>query len=772
MEVQQSAVQPSRSVQIWTFQDLSRIIIRRKYGILTAILIASAGAMASHMLKAPEYRAVSILMINDDKSENDLFSKVVGPEASTGEHKSLNRDVELLRSMTIAEMTVRELEKDSRRSALELFGQKSYRSPLKRMFEPVISPVASVFAALSPHSAKNSEAELSLLAAKLSRRISVTPVRESNVIKVSVASPFADESALLTNTLCKVYREADIRRTSEKYAQANRFIAQMLDEQAQKLAEADAALSRYMLNHEIYEVTGNTRDLLDKLVEVDAVYNELQAEHHIERNRLAFLEGKLTEADKALTSRISRNVAAQLGTIVEEIRSNESDYFRSVKEKGVGDPESKMLKKRLDAVKERYEQLSRSKIAGQIGYAGQTQKSGFEMVSEKLRIERRLNDLNYSAKEYGRMKQYYEGQLSGLPVKLQEYVKLERDREAVSKTYVFLKEKLDESRILIGSEVGTVSVVGPASSPLLPATPALSNTILLGILFSVLFASVYTYAAESGDDTLHDDSFFRNGMFRRIFMIPFLQDRGSVFSGTGSLAAGDVELPPMLTEAPFSPFAERFRILRTGLDHESAAGNRTMLVSATGSGEGASSVSLNLALAWAQAGRRTVLVDCNMRSPSVHRVFGCRRESGLADYLTGQVQDAASLLQHTGIPGLSMVSAGRVVWNPSELFGIDAMRQLLEMLKTRFDRVVLDCPPLSTSDSVQLVDAVDGIILAARFERSGKQRLRAAAGDWLFKDKILCLAVIESPARDTVGERPSHLDAAEDVPLLLSPPAS
>lgn len=750
-----------------TFAEVLRIIIRRKYGIMLMIGLSFAAVLLGYKLQSPEYHAVSIMMISENQDKNELLSKLLGPDTGVSDGKSVRKDAELIRSMPIAELTIRALYANHNKyGSLELFDQRPFISPVARFFEPG----RQLFAKQVSGQSALTEENLRRAAIRLNKRIRVEPVRETNVLKVSVASPFADEAALLTNTLCKVYREADISRNSEKYAQANRFVETMLHEQEQKVAEADMALSMYMSTHNIYEVTGNTQQLLEKLVEADARYNEVMVESNITRSGLDFLDKKLTEADKELSSRISKSVTDQLGSIMDELRKSENEYVHLVKENGSDATETKAKRQELEVLKARYEQLSRSKIAGQIGYAGRAQKYSYEVVSDKLKIERKLNELNFSASEFKRLKQYYEAQLDQLPKKEQEYVKLQRDREAVSKTYVFLKEKLDETRILIGSEVGSVSVVGAAFLPFEPESPDMKKTLLLGLLCSGLLATLYTYGVEKYDDRINDSSLFRNNRFGRVFMIPFagkpytdtdrrvnkhgeggslsrkFMDDVSVGNNSGSSSETDNK-NPKITDDISSDFAESFRTLRAHLD--CLPGERLsqlILVSGTSSNEGNSTICANLGISYAMVGRKTLIVDCNLQNASQHAIFACERQRGLGDYLSATEQNFDSgFIQETNVANLFVLTAGLEVMNPSELLGSAKMQLLLRELRGRFDVILLDSPQLFLSDSVQLAQQVDGILLVSRIGHTPKKLLMDLSGDEFFSPRILGVAVIESP---------------------------
>jgi succinoglycan biosynthesis transport protein ExoP len=755
-----------------TLEEILRIIYRRKYGILLVLAVSLIGALLNHYRVTPEYRAVSVMMINTPKSQGDLLASVIGVTSEI-DNKAIKKDVELLKSMPIAELTVGELYNCSRRDSLEFFGKRRYVSPVSRFVEQFgfINPFQK------PEEKRTLEEELRDYALKFNARIKVESVRETNVLNVSVASPFPDEATFLSNTLCRVYKDADKTRNSEKYSQASRFIDDMLGDQQKKVKEADDAQAKYMESHEIYEFSGNTQKLLDKLIETDAKQNDIAAEYNIAKNNLDFLEKKLSDADKAISARITESVNMQLGTIMDEIRRRESDYVRFVKEKGINDAEVKAKKQQLDVVKTRYEQLSRSKIAGEIGYAGRAQKYSFNLISEKMQIERKLNDLNFSSKEFSRLKQYYESQLGTLPKKQQDYAKLMRDREVVNKTYIYLKEKLDETRILLGSEVGGVSLVGSAFRPFKPEKPDLKKSILMGLVLGSLLAGVYTYASETFDDTIKDEEFFKDIGLTVLSVIPLVMPTGknrssdnlqtwfnrllysksNVFrkkvlatdddgESTSAGTKADEALRPKITDQLTSAFAESFRTLRTALDYTRIESPlKSIIVSGAAMSEGKSTVCANLGMAFAIIGKKTLIIDCDLRRASQHKVFNCSRQNGLTDHLFSPHHTIDDVyIKPTHIDNLFVITAGKKVPNPNELLGSPKMLKLLKDLEGRFDKILIDSPPLFLSDAALLARSVDGILLTARMQYTSRKPLEEFAADPTFRPLTLGVAVIAS----------------------------
>jgi capsular exopolysaccharide synthesis family protein len=183
------------------------------------------------------------------------------------------------------------------------------------------------------------------------------------------------------------------------------------------------------------------------------------------------------------------------------------------------------------------------------------------------------------------------------------------------------------------------------------------------------------------------------------------------------VVAYTTSLNPVLVAglAPKSLAAEQYRSLRTRLAHADGAGAlRTILVTSPQKGEGKSVTAANLALTMAQEQRRVVIVEADLRKPSLQHLFGLPSGPGLADHLSGaaELKDAMKFLPDYN---LTVIPAGNAPLNPAELLGSTAMRRLLDHLRSRFDRVILDTPPvLPLADVAILAPLVDGSLMVVR----------------------------------------------------------
>jgi polysaccharide biosynthesis transport protein len=175
--------------------------------------------------------------------------------------------------------------------------------------------------------------------------------------------------------------------------------------------------------------------------------------------------------------------------------------------------------------------------------------------------------------------------------------------------------------------------------------------------------------------------------------------------------------------------AEAFRTLRTNLLYGAGGeGIRSLVVGSAMAGEGKTVTAANLSVTMAQQGLQVVLVDCDLRKPRVDELFGINRKPGMTEVLLGKVPLEEALRPFELVAGLSILPAGTLPPNPTELLGGARTRELLRVLRERFDMVILDTPPLAGgADSAILGAATDGVIMVVRAGRTETEAVRQAA---------------------------------------------
>jgi tyrosine-protein kinase Etk/Wzc len=221
------------------------------------------------------------------------------------------------------------------------------------------------------------------------------------------------------------------------------------------------------------------------------------------------------------------------------------------------------------------------------------------------------------------------------------------------------------------------------------------------------------------DDTIKDEEEAKRALgWPLLAMIPAIDSE----SGGGGPLDNAARL--VVQHKPKSAVAEAFRGLRTAIHFSSLRrDSKVIMITSSFPGEGKTTITANLALTFAQAGNRVIMVDCDLRRPSLNVIFGHSRTPGVTELLAGDISlDEA--LHHTEIPNISLLSAGTIPPNPAELLCSDSMRDLLSGLRESYDIVIIDAPPvIPVTDAPLLTAFVDMVVVVVE---SGRIPLKAA----------------------------------------------
>ncbi|MCS6843751.1 MAG: polysaccharide biosynthesis tyrosine autokinase [Caldilineales bacterium] len=279
--------------------------------------------------------------------------------------------------------------------------------------------------------------------------------------------------------------------------------------------------------------------------------------------------------------------------------------------------------------------------------------------------------------------------------------------------------------------INTLSVVEPAALPTTPVGPNRGMTVLLAAAIGFLLALGAAFLMDYLDDTLKNPDDIKAAMEASTL-------------GAITVIEGETPDQKLVTALhPKSPTAEAYRILRTNIQF-SALDNppRTLMATSPNPGEGKSTTLANLGVVMAQQGQRVILVDTDLRRPTLHRFFGLPNSVGLTTALLQGTSVADGFLQPTRIENLSVLTSGPLPPNPAELIGSERFAALLEDLKQQADVVLLDSPPaLAVTDAAILARQVDGVLMVV--EAGGTRRpLAVNAKDALEKVGAKVLGVV------------------------------
>lgn len=177
-----------------------------------------------------------------------------------------------------------------------------------------------------------------------------------------------------------------------------------------------------------------------------------------------------------------------------------------------------------------------------------------------------------------------------------------------------------------------------------------------------------------------------------------------------------------------SPISERYRTIRTNIQFASSIDQKikTLVVTSSGPGEGKSTTSANLAVVFANSGQKVLLVDADMRKPTVHKTFLLSNKVGLSNVLSTDIS-VKEIIQPGPVPNLSIITSGVKAPNPSELLGAIKMDRIFDDLKNKFDLIIFDMPPVvAVTDAQIMASKADGTLLVVREKITKKDSLKKA----------------------------------------------
>jgi capsular exopolysaccharide synthesis family protein len=299
---------------------------------------------------------------------------------------------------------------------------------------------------------------------------------------------------------------------------------------------------------------------------------------------------------------------------------------------------------------------------------------------------------------------------------------LQQEEASNRSLYQDLYSRLEAANVIAGVKSSNITIVDPARVPAEPSRPQPLQNLVLGFVFGFVIGLFAVFASNHRNDALStpDDILSQVGqplvgivpLFSRrqkakMAAVPQVVNAGP--AGTGKSAA-------WVLRAPRSATAEAYRQIRTAiLLSRPGQPPKTILISSALSGDGKTTSCYNTGYAFALQGSRVLLIDADLRKPSLHAMLGLRNDRGLSQCLSSDLDPSAVIRQQGDLETLSVMTAGPIPPTPSELLGSQKFAQILARLRDEYDFIFIDAPPiLMVTDAVLIAQLVDGVVLVAR----------------------------------------------------------
>jgi len=297
-----------------------------------------------------------------------------------------------------------------------------------------------------------------------------------------------------------------------------------------------------------------------------------------------------------------------------------------------------------------------------------------------------------------------------------EYQKRKRAYESNLRLYDLAIKSLKETGLSGTTRMNNVSMLDAAKPVLSPAKPNVRNNLAIGVIAALLLSVLFAFFLDFVDNTItrQEEIEERLGL-SFLGILPAFSDKGVSHSDTH------------VFEAPKSAAAECCRAIRTNLLFMSPERVlKSLLVTSAGPRDGKTTTAASLAITMAESGNKVLLVDADLRRPRVHTAFKVPNGAGLSSLVLGE-GTLEGLVKSSGVPNLSLLTCGPIPPNPAELLHTKAFQALLQQMAEKFDRVIIDSPPVgAVADAVVLSTLVDGTVVVIRAGSTSRDLARRA----------------------------------------------
>lgn len=670
-----------------TLEDIFRMF--RKHRLLFVGVVIAAIALTGLYLffATPIYEAsVTVKVEPTSKSSmSDIFmDQVTGSYSS----KDISTEVELIKSRSNFEKVITDLDL------------------VDRMIEPEVKEKMI-------QEGYSEEDIVDSLAKTLSEIVTVSPVKDTRIVKISVQHANPALATDIANKLAEVYNEKLADLSKRDVRTKREFIESQIPLIEADLRQATDALKEFKETYKIYVLEEHAKSLLQILSNYDQQYNNLslqlnekQAEKDAYLQLLKEFESSEAEARVSKWIKTSETFSNPVIAQLKSKRANLEIELAALKQQyPVTDPKVQAkiteIAKTDELIKKETENFIRTGESQTLNPAYEDALINYISSTSNIQVlESRLQAVE-------KIKKSYEKQLAQLPELEQRLLELQRQVTVKENLYTLMLEKLEEAKISEAAVVGNAAVVDYAKSPRSPVKPNKKLSLAIGGVLGIFLGMLTVFLVEYMDKTLKsEEEIERYSGLSVIGRIPEIED----------LVENKDEL--YVRSHPTAPQSEAIKLAASNVSFLIGEEKKAIAITSVSPGEGKSFVAANTAFYMASSGYKTILVDLDLRRPRVEKILKLDTKKtsgkGITDLIKGEIElDQAIVKDYDN--NLDVMPMGTRATNPTLLLSSKKLETILNTLKERYDRVIIDTPPaLVTSDVSLIANKLDGIVLVVK----------------------------------------------------------
>jgi len=687
-------------------EDYIRVCLKHQWTILTVFAIIVISVAIFSFTATPIYKGTTRIVIEKENPKVVSIQEVMSVDSSGIDY--YQTQYKIIESRAVANDVIKRLNLEK--------NEKFNPGPgfVAEAWDWIISPITYIKSLLKTEKKINLAGmqgiaePVSPLVGKFISGITVSPLRNSRLVDISYESSDPVLAAQITNTLARAYIDLNLQTKLKATQDAVAWLNQQVEQEKKKVEQAEQNLLRYKQEKGIItDFSSNVETITaQKLAEINKQVLESTAKRVEAETR--FRQARGLEGSPDAAGSIPEVMSNPL---IQDIKKQEVEIYKKLSElsKRYGSNHPQII-----ALNNEIKSLNTRKM-GEIQRIVNTLQNEYRVA---LAREQSLRG------SLGQQR----GESLSMNEKAIDYGVLKREAETSRDMFDLLVKRFKEASLTEDIRTGNIRVIDPAEVPKGPVKPKKMQNILLAIIVGLSMGVGLAFFLEYLDNTIKLPEEINS-----ILKIPYLgpvpaiaaTEAEGVEKGEDRKPADDL----IALHSPKSTASESYRGIRTSILFSAAdTSPQVIMVCSAGPREGKTITCANVAITMAQAGGKVVVLDCDMRRPKLHKLFNIERDRGMSNILVRNCSLDEAII-HTNVPHLDIIPSGPVPPNPSELLQSQHMKGLIEELRSRYERIIIDSPPITAvTDAAILASFVDGVVMVIRANETHREIVKNGIG--------------------------------------------